>query len=350
MVPKTLVQDEVTSPKDLGELSDMLDTTHKVVHEPTTLEAIALKPDGVLQTPAGEWPVTQHLLECCAAVIGMPLGYAYQVTPELFCENFKQRQAHSTSPITVCRVGDAAVGLVIDRRSRYRPACTGDVLRSIRQTQDLEFRRASVSFAGVDVEFVRLGMVVEPVVGDVVEVGIAVTNSQTGGRQLKASAYSYRLVCTNGSMFADEVGVARWPNDPRMTDAACLRAFQKDMTSLSCELESVSGLYKAAVDRPIPDVGLWKLWRRVDYLLPRGGNPDAVLGIPEDERRELQQVVRLRDPREAPALTRWNVYELHNRITHAAHGQSFRVRRGLQEIGGELLSRTATWPPIVSTN
>ena len=193
-------------------------------------------------------------------------------------------------------------------------------------------------------------MVVEPAVGDVVQVGIAVTNSETGGRQLKASAYTYRLVCTNGAMMADTVGVARWPNDPRMTDAGCMRAFQRDISSLTGKLEFVSTLYQAAVDRPVPDFEFANIWRRVNYLLPRGGDPDAILEISEAERRELQEAVRLRDLREAPAMTRWNVYDVHNRITHAAHGQTFRVRRGLQELGGDLLSRAASWPPAVSTN
>jgi hypothetical protein len=350
MLPKNLVLDEVAAPKDFESLIELVETDYRVGHEQTTLESISLRPDGTVETPAGVLQVTRDFLESFAAAIVMPLSYAYTVTPELFCENVRQRQAHAAAPITICRAGDVATGLVIDRKSRYRPACTGEVLRSIRRSHDLEFRRASVAFTGVDVEFVRPGIVVEPVVGDVVEIGIAVTNSETGGRQLKASAYSYRLACTNGSMFADTVGVARWPNDPRMTDAACMRAFQREVTSLCCELQSVSGLYEAAIDRPVPDVEFGNTWRRVRYLLPRGGDPDAVLDISKDERRALQDVVRLRDPREAPAMTRWSVFDVHNRITHAAHGQPFRVRRGLQELGGQLLSRAASWPPAVSAN
>ena len=45
-------------------------------------------------------------------------------------------------------------------------------------------------------------------------------------------------------------------------------------------------------------------------------------------------------------MTDRNAYEVHNRITFAAHGRSFRNRRSLQEIGGEFLSRASTWPVI----
>jgi hypothetical protein len=349
MLPKKMVLDEVATPKSFDELMDLLNTTFRVDHEQTTLEALALTPDGTVQTPAGELRVTRDFLESCAAAIGMPLAYAYKLRPELFCGNFAQRQADTTAPITVCKVGDVATGLVIDRKSRYRPAHSGDVLRSIREAHNLEFRRASVSYTGVDVEFVRPGMVVEPVVGDVIEIGIAVTNSECGERHLKATAYSHRLCCTNGAMMTDQVGVARWANDPRMTDAACVRAFQVSVAELGRKLEAVSALYKGAIDQPVPDVALLNLWRRVAYLLPRN-RADEILGISEEEHHDLQQVIRDRGPRENAAMTRWNAYEVHNDITHAAHGQTFRIRRGLQEIGGDLLSRAADWHPVVSAN
>jgi hypothetical protein len=209
MLPKNLVLDDVVTPKDFDELIELVETTYRVDHEPTTLEAIALRPDGTVHTPQGESQVTRDFLEGCAGAIGMPLGYAYKVSPALFCENFAQRQAETTAPITISRVGNVVTGLIADRKSRYRPACTGDVLRAVRRAEGLTLRRASISFAGVDAEFVRPGSVVEPVVGDILELGIALTNSESGGRQLKASAYSYRLACTNGAIMADEIGTAR---------------------------------------------------------------------------------------------------------------------------------------------
>jgi hypothetical protein len=349
MLPKDLVLDEVVTPKSFDELIELVETSHRVEHEQTTLESICLKPDGTVQTPAGELRVTRDFLEHSSAAIGMPLGYFYDITPELFCSNFKQRQAETTSPITICRVGDVATGLILDGKARYRPARTADVLRAIRRLDGLSLRRASVSLAGVDVELVRLGSVVEPVLGDIVEIGIAVSNSESGGRQLKAAAYSYRLVCTNGAVMADEIGIARWLNDPRMNEAASLLAFQKGLTLLGDKLESVAALYQAAIDRPVPDAELWNAWRRVARHVPRS-EADDVFGMTEDERRDLQQLIRLRGPRESAVATKRNAYEVHNRITHAAHGRSFRIRRGLQELGGEFLSRAAAWPPAVSVN
>jgi len=340
MLPKNLVLDDGLIPKDFDELVALVNTTYRVGHEQTTLEKIFLRPDGTVQTPLAEYQVTRDFLEGSAAAIGMPLGYAYKIGPELFCDNFNKRRAETTTPVTVSWVGGVATGLIADRKSRYRPACTAEVIGAIRLLPGLRMCRACVSYAGVDVGFVVDGSVVEPAVGDIVELGIALTNSESGGRQLKASAYSYRLACTNGAIMSDEIGVARWPNDPRMTVAGSLLAFQKDVATLFEKLDTVSSLYKANTERLVPDVDLMNLWRRVAYVIPRN-EVDAVLGISAVERIELQGAIREREPGEPPALTSHNAYDVHNRITFAAHRRSFRGRRGLEEIGGDFLSRIA---------
>jgi Domain of unknown function (DUF932) len=349
MLPKNLVLDEVVNPKNFDELLELLDKTYRVEHEQTSLESISIRPDGTVQTPSAELQLTRSFLEDSAKAIAIPLSYAYKVSPVLFCENFAHRRTETTVPVTISRVGQVATGLIIDRKSRYRPASTSQVLQSIRRTTNLSLRRASVSLAGVDVELVSPSFVVEPVEGDVLEVGIAITNSESGGRQLKASAYSYRLACTNGAIMADKLGAVRWPNDPRMTEAGCLRAFETGMAELHDKLDAVSALYKRTLEVQIPDVELWRLWRRVAYLLPAKA-ADEALGMSEDERRTLHAQVRERNLMDPPALSEQNAYDTHNRITFAAHGRPFRIRRGLQEIGGDLLSRAATWPPVPSAN
>jgi Domain of unknown function (DUF932) len=349
MLPKNLVQEREATPETFAELQELAETAFHTDHEQTTLEAIRLHPDGILQTPQGEFKVTQKFLESTARAIGMPLEYAYKISPKLFCENFQQRQPETTTPVTISRIGDVTTGMIVDHKSRYRPASTIDVLRWLREEEQLEFRRGSLSFAGMSVEFVKPALDVQPAVGDVVEIGLTVTNSECGGRQLKASASTFRLVCANGAVLGDEIGQARWPNDPRMNYAGSLLAFRRKLGELRESVAAVSDLYRASVERRVPDVELWGLWRRTHYLLPRDA-ADAVLGLSESERRQLQHVVRSRDPRELPLQTDFNAYDLHNRITHAAHGRPFMIRQSLQELGGDLISRAATWPIAPSGN
>ena len=109
--------------KRFRQLVELVETTYRVDHEPTTLEAIALTPDGTVHTPQGEYAGYADFLEGCAAAIGIPLGYTYKVSPALFCENFAQRQAETTAPITISRVGNVATGLIADRnRDTVLPA------------------------------------------------------------------------------------------------------------------------------------------------------------------------------------------------------------------------------------
>jgi hypothetical protein len=350
MLPKNLVLEETANPKDLDSLIELLETTFRVDHTATTLEEMELRPDGVVSVSGRELRMARDFLEGCAMAISMPLGYAYKITPDLFCENFARRKRDTAQAVTVCAIGDVAVGLVSDRRWRYRPARTAEIIHAIRQTQELKLRRATVAFAGVDVEFIKPGIVFEREIGDVIEMGVNLTASETGDRQLKASAYSYRLVCTNGATMADYLGVARWQNDPRMTVAGCTRNFLENVNSICGRLEGVASLYRRVADLRIPGDSLWNLRRRLAYLMPRANDADAILGMEAEERVELQQTLRARPKHEPTATTRWHVYDVHNRITHAAHGKPFRVRRSLQELGGQLLSIAASWPSNPSMN
>lgn len=349
MLPNNLVLDEVVTPKSLDELLDLASTSYRTEHERTTLESIAVREDGTVQTPTGELRATRNFLEGVARQIGMPLTYAYKLSPELFCENFRQRQAVTTTPITISRVGDVATGLIDDHKSQYKPACTADVLQSIKRTFDLEFRRASVTLGSIDVELIVPGRVVEPVRGDVIEVGVSIKNSEAGEGHLLARAYSYRLVCTNGAVMSSTAGLARWPNDPRMTYPGCLRAFEKSLAGLCDRLEPVKEMYLASVERRIPDDHFWNLWRRLAYLMSRS-EADEALNVTERERQDLQQTIRLREPTVPAILTEHSAYDIHNRVTHAAHGRPLGARRALQELGGDLLSRAASWPSAPSMN
>ena len=349
MLPKNLVLDEEAAPKDFDEAIDLIRTKFRVQHERTSLERLTLRPDGILVTPAGDFLLTRSFLESGAKLIEMPQSYAYKVTPELFCENFNQRRSEATLPVTVCTIGDVAVGMVNDRRRRYRPANICNVLRWLSEQSDWELRRASLSFYGMNLEMIRPGEVIEPEVGDVVELGIAITSSETGFGQLKASAYSHRIVCSNGAVMVDDLGSARWPNDARMTEAGCMRDFQRNVTGLIEQLDAVKKLYQSPMVRMMSDDESWNLWRRLAYHLD-SQEADAVLGWTESSRRELQQRIRSRDLVESPQLAEMDVYELHNQITHAAHGRPFRMRQSLQALGGDLLHRAFTWPFPVSLN
>lgn len=351
MITEKLVHDQDFATENLAELIDMLDGSFRVERERSSLELIELRSDGTLVTPAAEYKITQDFLENSAKSIGMQLAYAYDLSSELFCENFAQRKFETTCPVTICHVGDVATGMTLDKKHRYRPASTLEVLRGLSKssTMDwLELRRASVSYRGVDVELVKRDLVVEPDEGDTIEIGIAISNSESGGRQLMAEASSYRLICRNGARMGERIGTARWPSDIRMTDKSCRIAFQTELDELLANLSSVKEMYSHLDDR-VPDTELNGLWRRVAYGVSRS-EADEILGLSKDQRQILQTTLRERPITELAQLTDLSAFELHNRVTHAAHGRPFMARRKLQELGGDLLERSLKWGVGFSNN
>lgn len=353
MLTENLVHDQEASPENFAELIDLLNDGFRVEHERTSLEFVELKDDGTLITPGGHYQVTQDFLEHAAKAIGMPLGYAYKLLPELFCDNFSKRKLETTCPVTVCHVGDVATGLTLDNKTRYRPAASGDVLRQLQNSRALnsfELRRASVSYRGVDIELVQKDKIIEPDVGDVIEVGIAVSNSENGGRKLMAQAYTYRLICTNGCRMGAKLGTARWPSDIRLTEKASMIAFEKELDLLTEQLDSVQEIY-SHIDNRVPDTEVYSLWRRVAYGVSRT-EADEIVGLTAEQRQTLQETIRNRSYKAPAQLTNTSAFELHNRVTHAAHGRAFLDRRKLQEIGGNFLQRSIAWSQLTnpSTN
>ena len=98
MLPNDLVLDEVVTPKSFDELIERSETSHRVEHEQTTLESISSqagwnRADAFRRTASdagffggffgGNWDASGLLLRNHAG---------------LFCSNFKQRQAETTSP------------------------------------------------------------------------------------------------------------------------------------------------------------------------------------------------------------------------------------------------------------
>lgn len=351
MLTELLVHDEERSPNSFADLLDVVASEAHVQHVRTTLESIVLNLDGTMDTPAGPMRVTQTILENLAKAIGMPLGFAYRVSYDLFCENFNQHKFVTTCPVTICHVGDVATGLMLDKRNHYQPASSLTILRELRSSgvfDLLDFRRASVSFSGVDVELVKKDLVVEPDEGDTIEMGIVFSNSENGGRHLMTTAHSLRLACSNGCRISEKQGVARWPNDPRMTEKSSILAYTKELDELVGNLASIAEVYSYG-DQRVPDTELNSLWRRVAYIAS-SSEADEIIGLSADQRKALQTTLKKRPFDVLPQPTDFSAYDLHNRITAGAHGRPFLVRRKLQELGGNLLQRSSDWAERAALN
>lgn len=98
-----------------------------------------------------------------------------------------------------------------------------DVLAGLVDESTWEFKGARLGDRGVDLNFVKPGLEVSPLPGDVIELGVQISNSETGFGGAKGSLFALRLVCLNGAVISDKLGSARWNYDLRSISHECAK-------------------------------------------------------------------------------------------------------------------------------
>lgn len=316
------------------ELQEILETEFKTTYHATTSERIRFLPNGVVQFDGKEVPCTLGFLESLSQSIDMPFGYACRIDGELFAINFEHRKESECRALTICLNRGIAVNAA---PAEYRAVRTVEVLAGVIDKPLWNFAGARVSDRGVDIDFLQPGIDVAPEPGDIIKVGVRLTNSETGFGCLKGSRFSLRLVCTNGAVMKDTLGTARWNYDRRMHHQTSVEKFQKDLFKLGENHEAHVQLYEQLSQRIFLDREIVNVWRQVRGVLTTPDAVDRVLGLEAEDRQNLQAVVRARSPFLPPEITAHRVWDIHNRITAAAQRMSFARRSHLERIGGALL-------------
>ena len=320
----------------LAEARDLLEADFRAVYVPTTLDRITLASDGTADVDGVGMLMAPPFLDALAAAIGMPLGFAYGLSAELFRHNFEGLKHRHSRAVTVAHHRGVAVNLAA---ADYRPVRSADVVATLQHQDFWTLRAARIGDRGVDLDFVRPGREVTPLPGDVVETGVRVTNSETGFGPLKGSLFSLRLVCTNGAVMADALGTARWNHDPRVAYETSLNKFRSDLDRLSGRQAQQAGLYDhGLLQRPLTAREVVNLWRRLRGSPIEAPAVDRILGLEPGARAALQASVRERTAG-LPALpTQLSLWNVHNRITASAQRLDFARRSRLERIGGGMLS------------
>lgn len=323
---------------NLDALHDVLTSDEfQLRYVPTGLNRIEFFDDGTLEVEGERLSYVQEVQESFAKSIRMPLSYGYEIDFDLFKHNFDIRSKAKPTGVTLCVARDnTVVGLA---PAEYTPANTLEVLRSIElEDRQLELNRGTVSDFGMMLDVKIPGVTIEPQVGDIIEVGIRLTNSETGGKSMQATCSTVRLECSNGSVIRTNEGVIYWTTHKKRTYASTLKAFVKQMGQLQqAAHDLVADAYQDVIDRPLYDDQFTSLFRTLQRRLRSSDAAEDVLEVDSDERVELQRRVRERDRGEAVEPTRFQLYDVHNRITAAARSKRFSLRQHLEEIGGTLL-------------
>ena len=213
MLSEIAIPEKGADANSFPELREFLESDFHTTYFPTVLDRIQLRPDGMIEFDGRRMPSTQSFLEALGKHIGMPLAYAYAIDFDLYRHNVEQRKERCSKAVTVCCHRGTAVNLA---GREYRPAQTVDVLDKIESETIWQLQRAHVDDGGVEISLIEPGRVAAMAPGDEIELGVRISNSETGFGSLKASLYSLRLVCTNGAVMADQLGTARWNYDRRV--------------------------------------------------------------------------------------------------------------------------------------
>ncbi len=337
MLPETIVPEKEDSTSDFEKARNFLEKDFRTSYLHTTLDKLDIRPDGHVDVEGKRIPYTQGFLEAVAGAIKMPFSFAYDIDFELFRYNFESLKTKRRKGVTLCINRGAAINIA---DTEYRPAHTLDVLEGLQNQNFWKFQQILISDRGAEINHLNPQLKTNPEPGDVIKLGIRISNSETGYRGLKASLFSFRLVCTNGAVMSDRLGTARWNYDRRVTYASSLQKFLKDLEKLQLLEKRLVTLYEGAMDRRVFDRDFVRMWRRLRNALDPS-DVDRSLEVERKQRLEIQATVRQRPDREAPEPTPWTVYELHNRITASAQRHAFSTRRRLEQIGGDLLYRTS---------
>jgi hypothetical protein len=339
MLSDTAVPEKEVQTSDPDELRNLLETDYKTTYYPTTLDHICFLPSGEIQFDGHQMPYAPGFLDAAANAIGMPLGYAYDLDLDLFRANFEQRKHPRSKAVTICRNRGIAVNFC---DAEYRPARTIDVLRGLVDGNSWTMNIALLSDRGVEINYIQPGFAVVPAPNDVIELGIRISNSETGYTGLKASRSSLRLVCTNGAVMTDHLGTARWNYDKRVAYDTSISHFQKDVFKLGERQGAQVQLYERVLQRNLLDREFVNLWRRLRTSSITVPEVDRMLGLSPDERQAIQVAVRER-PAGLPAVpTDLSTWDILNRITSAAQRMDFVRRARLERIGGGLLAEVSS--------
>jgi hypothetical protein len=119
----------------------------------------------------------------------------------------------------------------------------------------------TIADSGMSIEVLNSRQTIEPKVGDVTHVGLAITNSETGGANPQARGYTLRLVCTNGAMLPKTFGLIRLSTDWRVSLDRWLAAFETELKSLSVDLQRLHVAYSCLAGETLTDYAFYNLYR-----------------------------------------------------------------------------------------
>lgn len=316
---------------------------------------MTLQPDNtvVLEVPdTGSFPILPIAHDQLAANLDIPRRYydrCRAASPELLVGNVNHWLGQSTARRMLRTMGGDLRAYLSDRYQRIEnEEIMNVVLPVLLDTPGIEVVACEVTDRKLYLLATTPRITADVKKGDIVQAGVAISNSEVGHGRVAIRPMAYRLVCLNGMILPDAAFAAHHVGR-RIADDENLNAIFSDET-------------KRADDRAL----LLKVRDTVKHALS-----EASLAQMTDGMKELSERRITGDPAEAVTLLAKKVgttneerggilrsliegadlsaFGLLNAVTHQAHAvKSFDRAVEFEEAGGQLLTMPAReWKPIL---
>jgi hypothetical protein len=360
---------------DIEESTQICEQDFSYTRAETFISQISMDEDLSLLIDGQRYRPTEKAHGDLCKVLGIPIDFAFDIPTDLTAVIVQRlKREHQQAVVMVAREGTivsfidpvkGADGKDKPRNERkkkkphYQPLSNLSFLHMLEKVwsgTEID-TRITISDSGVQVELLYLddAFNIEHEVGDITRVGIAISNSETGGPLPLATGYAFRLKCTNGNKIRDKLADVRFSGDWRCTwDNRCDR-FTADLKVLKQRMHDKFGdlqtAYRRMVDERLDDKNFYSWYRQAEYLFrgiaDRSTHIDNIFGVEPDQRKEIFNRERQRrrelkdanttviEPPQSTDLHAWNVF---NGITAAARDEvRYQRRTALEMLGSDVL-------------
>ena len=333
MLTEKLAREKEVSIKNIEEALSLVNSDFLVEKYGADLKEVEMSEDGQISSGGISYPITDWAFESLCSLLRIPKEFARRIPVELFLENLNRLKVEHNQRIVILVSRNIIINVV---PHPYIFAENRDILKHLDEIMgqlNLELHEIRLSDRGMDISFLKEGVEVEPVPGDITRFGINVLNSETGFRGAKACFWLLRLVCTNGATLTNNWGKVNWSYDQRISYERSLYNFFEGISKLQVEFSQFSSFYKHLPVREVVAHEYINIWRRLSRIV---GNEmaDRITMVDKEERNRLNRELREGNRMLTTGLT---LYDLYNSITEAARRYPFVQRRKMEGLGGSLI-------------
>lgn len=175
----------------------------------------------------------------------------------------------------------------------------------------------------------------EPRVGDITQVGLNFTNSETGFSYPKAENLLWTLKCSNGAIAPRRFGLVKLKiKNADSSIESMTRTFSRRLGELLLDGESMVNRLNGLADLKMSNSNAAWIVKAISRVIGK----DEALGIFELDQAEFTDIKELaRDEVSKDELTELDAWETYSKVTSLANDYLGETRKKLQTLGGKFL-------------